>query len=120
MTQVFLLDDNPEQLKFRAMMFNGAGIESVVAHDPVEALAILENDEARRSIGAVITDHTMPGMRGPEFVGRLRAIDANLPVIVLSGLPGAAREYEGLKVTFRYKPCEPEDLLALVLRASQP
>jgi len=117
MTRVLLLDDNPAQLKFRALLFDRAGIECLVAHHPTEALTMLEDDAPHRSIGAVISDHTMPGMRGPEFVGRLRAIDAGLPVIVLSGLPGAAPEYDGLQVTFRQKPCEPEDLLALVVGA---
>jgi len=117
MTQVLLLDDNPAQLRFRELLFRGAGIECLVAQDPVEALTLLENDLPHHSIGAVVTDHTMPRMRGPEFVGRLRAIDAGLPVIVLSGLPEAAQEYHGLEVTFRQKPCEPEDLTALVIRA---
>ncbi len=65
MTQVLLLDDNPAQLKFRELLFRGAGIECLVAQDPVEALTLLENDQ----------------------------------------------------VTFRQKPCEPEDLTALVIRA---
>jgi CheY-like chemotaxis protein len=118
MIQVLLLDDNPTQLKFREMLFRGAGIGCLVAHDPGEALVLLQDDLARRSIGAVVTDHFMPGMSGAEFVRRLRTINGDLPVIVLSGLPAAAREYEGLRVTFRQKPCEPEDLLALVIRAS--
>ena len=117
MTQVLLLDDNPAQLRFRELLFRGAGFECLAAREPGEALLMLENDLDRPAIGAVITDHTMPGMRGPEFVGRLRAIHASLPVIVLSGLPGAASEYHGLQVTFRQKPCEPEDLLSLVVRA---
>jgi DNA-binding NtrC family response regulator len=117
MARVLLLDDNPAQLKFRELLFREAGIECIVADDSREALSLLENDVQRLTVGAVLTDHTMPRMSGPEFVGRLRAIDAALPVIVLSGQPGVAREYDGLQVTFRQKPCEPEDLLNLVARA---
>lgn len=119
MAQVLLLDDNPAQLMVRELLFRRAKIACCVAAHPGDALELLRNDLNESTIGAVITDHLMPGMSGVEFVRRLRAINRNLPVIVLSGLPDAEEEYHGLEVAFRLKPCEPEDLLSLVIRALQ-
>jgi DNA-binding response OmpR family regulator len=56
----------------------------------------------------------MPGMDGAEFVRELRTFNDELPVIVISGLAEAEQEYADLAITFRTKPCEPEDLIALV------
>jgi hypothetical protein len=38
-------------------------------------------------------------------------------VIVVSGLPDAEEAYRGQEVMFLVKPCEPEDLIALVKAA---
>ena len=48
----------------------------------------------------VITDHCMPGMSGPELVKKLREQSATLPIMVLSGLPEAELQYEGMDVYF--------------------
>ena len=56
----------------------------------------------------------MPGMNGPEFVAELRNRFADLPVVVLSGLPEAESAYEGLDVAFRLKPFDPQSLINLV------
>jgi len=56
----------------------------------------------------------MPGCDGPELVRRIRAEGDYLPVIVLSGLPEAFPEYEGLDVVFRPKPLPPLELIELI------
>jgi DNA-binding response OmpR family regulator len=55
----------------------------------------------------------MPEMSGPELVKRLREQSATLPIMVLSGLPEAELEYEGMDVTFRLKPIQPQELIEL-------
>ena len=65
-------------------------------------------------IGVIITDHIMPGSRGVEFVRLLRAAKPSVPVIVITGLAEAENDYRGLGVSFRQKPCPPEELIALV------
>ncbi|PYP90420.1 MAG: response regulator [Candidatus Angelobacter sp. Gp1-AA117] len=114
MRQVLLLDDNPAQLTIREMVLRKAGIDCHVATNANGALALLSSDPGREKIGAVITDHLMPGMDGVEFVRQLRSFNPEIPVIVISGLPDADQEYQGLNVIFRLKPCEPDDLINLV------
>lgn len=114
MRQVLLLDDNPAQLTIREMVLRKAAIDCHVATNANGALALLRSDPGKEKIGAVITDHLMPGMDGVEFVKQLRLFNSEIPVIVISGLPDADQEYQGLNVIFRLKPCEPDDLINLV------
>jgi len=113
MKQVLLLDDNAVQLTMREMVLRKASVECQVATTAQSALALLRSGSGQK-IGAVVTDHLMPGMDGVEFVRQLRSFNSEMPVIVISGLPDADVEYKGLNVIFRLKPCEPEDLIALV------
>jgi CheY-like chemotaxis protein len=114
MKQVLLLDDNAAQLTIREMVLRKGQVECHVATSAHSALALLRSVPGKEKIGAVVTDHLMPGMNGAEFVRQLRDFNGEIPVIVISGLPDADQEYKGLNVIFRLKPCEPEDLIALV------
>jgi DNA-binding response OmpR family regulator len=117
MKQALLLDDNIPQLTVRELVLRKAEIESHVATKGQSALAFLRSDPGLAKIGVVITDHLMPDMDGVEFVRQLRSFNKEVPVIVISGLPDADSEYAGLNVIFRVKPCDPEDLIALVKSA---
>ncbi|MGE5321337.1 MAG: response regulator [Actinomycetota bacterium] len=113
MKQVLLLDDNPAQLLVRELVLRKGGLETHVATNSQSALAFLRSGPGQE-IGVVVTDHFMPGMDGAEFVRQLRSFNPDLPVIVISGLAEAEQEYADLSVIFRTKPCDPEDLIALV------
>ena len=92
----------------------GAGFAVCTANTAESAHALLRNDPAGASVGAIVTDHILPGASGAEFVRQLREMKPSVPVIVISGLPGAEAEYAGLGVIFRQKPCPPPELIALV------
>ena len=49
-----------------------------------------------------------------NLCAKLRQENDWLPVIVLSGMPEAESEYEGLDVVFRVKPVPPPELIELV------
>lgn len=114
MKQVLLLDDNPAQLLVRELVLRKGGVETHVATNSQSALAFLRSVPGQEKIGVVVTDHIMPGMDGAEFVRQLRGFNPEIPVIVISGMADAEQEYTDLSVIFRTKPCEPEDLIALV------
>jgi CheY-like chemotaxis protein len=117
MKEVLLLDDDPTQLSVRQLLLRRGGVESQTSTSALQALDLLGSERGRAAIGAVITDHVMPEVDGAEFVRRLRAFDRHMPVIVVSGLPDAEESYRGLGVVFLMKPCDPEDLIALVKSA---
>ena len=111
---VLLVDDNPVQVATREAILSHSGIKVLIAHHAGGALELLENPDTARSIRLVITDHIMPGMNGPQFITRLRQQFPSLPVLVLSGLPDAEPEYNGLGIVYRLKPIAPEELIDLV------
>jgi DNA-binding NtrC family response regulator len=96
------------------MVLSQAGLKVQVATSADSALALLRTLSQAAEIGVIVTDHIMPEATGSEFVAMLRQIDPGVPVIVISGMPDAEQEYEGLKVIFRQKPCPPPELIRLV------
>jgi len=112
LSQVLLVDDSPLQLSVREEVLRKAGFQVSIATTAESALATLRTLGNR--IGVVVTDHLMPGCSGPELVRRIRAENNWIAVVVLSGLPDASPEYEGLGVVFRTKPLPPLELIELV------
>ena|ERR1700748_803454 len=110
MPAILIVDDNPIQAVTRRLILEKAHFTVVLAGDGHTALAKFE---AGDPIGMVITDHFMPGMGGPELVKKLREQSPALPILVLSGLPEAESQYEGMDVCFRLKPIQPEELIDL-------
>ena len=114
MRQILLVDDNPVQASTRKIILERTGSSVRVASSGIEAQAILEDPAQLQATCLLITDHLMPGMNGPELVRSLRERGVEQPVIVLSGLPDAELQYEGLDIVFRLKPFHPDALIALV------
>ncbi len=94
MLQILLIDDNPLQLGVRETVLRNAGFQVSIATTAETALATLRTLGNR--IGLVITDRDDAQVSGSEFVRLLRAENDWVPVIVLSGMPEAAPEYEGV------------------------
>ena len=111
---VLLVDDNPIQLSARQMVLSQAGFEVQVATSSESALALLRTLSQANKIGVIVTDHIMPQATGSDFVRLVREVNPGVPVIVISGLPDAEREYEGMNIIFRQKPCAPTELISLV------
>jgi len=114
---VLLVDDNPIQLSARQMVLSQAGLEVQVATSADSALALLRTLSQSEKIGVIVTDHIMPQATGSEFVQLLRQINPQVPVLVISGLAEAEKEYEGMNVLFQQKPCPPPELIDLVQKA---
>lgn len=116
---VLLVDDNAIQAATRQTILRRAGYSVQTALNPTRALEMLQDGNVAASIGAVITDHIMPGMNGSEFVRELRKTMPSLPILVISGLEEAEDEYEGMDVRFLLKPLPPDQLIANVRRVLQ-
>jgi CheY-like chemotaxis protein len=117
---ILLVDDNAIQAATRRSILLRTGRTVAVAPDAIQALAMLEDAGLRETLGLVVTDHSMPGMNGPEFVTALREQLPRVPVVVLSGFPDVEEEYEGLNIQFRMKPLPPDQLIAMVSGLLEP
>ena len=112
LNQVLLIDDNPVQLRVRETILRGAGFQVSIATTAESALAVLKT--AANKFGVIVTDHVLPGASGAEFVRQLRRVDPTTPVVVVSGMPDVAEEYDGLNAVVRQKPLPPQELIQLV------
>jgi response regulator RpfG family c-di-GMP phosphodiesterase len=89
---ILAVDDEPAVLAALIRLLRPDGIEVLTADGGAKAISILE--ECSASISAVVSDYSMPGMNGAEFlrVARLRWPD--ITRVLLTGnadLPAAAR-----------------------------
>ncbi len=84
--KILIVDDNNDSLENLSLLSELEGFAVATARNGLEALEQLQSDPR---LSLVVLDLSMPAMNGWEFLRRkAEAINiANIPVIVLSGLP---------------------------------
>ena len=85
------------------------------ANDGVEALELLGNEE----IDLILTDINMPRMSGLEFISKLREINCDLPILVLSAYTESSYFLESIKYSvdgYLLKPFDMEQFFLLLLK----
>lgn len=101
------------QLSIRALEHQGYRV--LGAEDGEAALAAYRQDP--QAIDLVMTDMVMPAMDGPTLVKHLRASDARLPILCLSGYAEESMKEQLVvdeNIHFMAKPFSLKDLLAWV------
>ena len=114
--RVLLIEDDPGM---RAALTQSLELEDVTVIQ-AESLA-----QARRTIrakftGVVLSDIRMPVQDGFAVLERVKEVDADLPVIFLTGeadVPMAIRALQSGVYDFLEKPCAVDDLMRVVQRA---
>jgi CheY-like chemotaxis protein len=110
---ILLVDDDAVQAATRKAILERAGHSVKIAGSGTDALEFVHSRDGYAT-RMVVTDHSMPGMGGPQLVGTLRADGFLFPVVVLSGYADAEDDYESLDAVFRLKPFPPDQLISLV------
>ena len=117
MARVLIVEDGEAVSESLRVLLEANGIEGVVAPSPSEALAIIE----RGDFGVVIQDMRFPpvgaagGRGGLELFRRLRALDPELPVLVLcagTSLPAAVQMVNEGANDYLAEPWDDTKLLA--------
>lgn len=78
---VLLVDDNQDGLLVRKALLEELGYCVQIASSGEEGLKLFELTD----FNVVVTDYRMPGMNGVELIARIRSLNANARVILLSG-----------------------------------
>jgi PAS domain S-box-containing protein len=113
--RVLIVDDEIDITDMLSIGLERLGYEVAALNDPAEALEVVA--EEPRLWDVVVTDHLMPNITGLEFGAKLKALRANVIVILSSGLDDGriaqkARQH-GLDAFFP-KPVEPEQIAAAI------
>jgi two-component system nitrogen regulation response regulator NtrX len=108
--RILVVDDEPAIRETMRMILEYDGHEVMAAGSGQEALAVVE----RESPDLVFLDIKMPGLDGLEVLGRLRAINDTLPVVIISAHGTAATALEAGRLgAFRFieKPLSKDYIL---------
>lgn len=114
--RVLFVDDDAQMRSSTAQALELAGfaVEALASGD--EALALAGPGFA----GVIVSDIRMPGMDGMTLLNRLHEIDADLPVILVTGhaeVPLAVEAIRGGAYDFIEKPFVVQDLANVIRRA---
>ena len=114
MKRLLVIDDDARMRRVLQILAHKIGLDCAAVSGADEALASFH---AERS-NVVVTDLKMPGKSGIEFLRELRAIDGEVPVVVLTAHGTVATAVEAMKlgaVDYLQKPFN-VDALELVIR----
>jgi two-component system, NtrC family, C4-dicarboxylate transport response regulator DctD len=112
---VLLVEDDADLARAIATGLELAGHDVAVHGDGAAALAALD----RRFAGVIVSDLRMPGMDGWQFFTALQALDADIPVIFITGhgnIDEAVTALQQGAYDFVAKPFDPQRLLASIAR----
>lgn len=89
-TRVLVVDDDLDFGDMILAMLEHRGIEAAVVSSPLDALDVLREQPGAWDV--MVTDQTMPGMRGIDLVKAVKAIRPDLPCLICTGYPEALDE----------------------------
>ena len=116
--QVLIADDQPAVLDALRLLLKEEGWRVVTAARPVEILKAVEHD----ALDAVVMDlnyarDTTSGKEGLDVLGRVRALDATLPVVVMTAYGSVQGAVEAMRrgaADYIEKPWDDERLVAIL------
>src|SRR5918998_3867872 len=115
---ILVVEDNPQVRAILRRTLQNAGY---AVYEAITGLAALHFMEAHPGdIDLIVSDVVMPGMNGGELAEQLGRNHPDVPVLFISGYPGAEIERRGLKLgraAYLPKPVTPEALTATVHNA---
>ncbi len=101
---ILFIDDEPSICLLAERSLTRLGYKPVTFTNPIVALARFR--EQPKAFDVVVTDEMMPGLRGTQLLEELRAIRADIPVIL----------YSGFAETLRNKASDPASFNAYAMK----
>ena len=117
MTQVLIIEDDQTVANSTERWLTMDGFEVTICSDSTKALALLS--EAKFDV--VLSDVRMPHLSGLDLQQKMNNIDAELPIILMTGHGDIAMAVSAMEQGAYYfieKPFEPEHLSQIIKRAA--
>lgn len=115
---MLLVDDELLFLRSMARSLGEAGYRVELCTSALEAIARIKT----AGIDVVVSDISMPGMTGLELLRTIREHEADLPVVLVTGLPALESATEAIEYgAFKYlvKPVDPKALKETIGQAAK-
>jgi two-component system C4-dicarboxylate transport response regulator DctD len=117
-SRIFLIDDDRDLLKATKQTLELAGFSVSAFSSATDALGALDAGLA----GVIVSDIRMPQIDGLQLFHRVRRLDADLPVILMTGhgdIPMAVKSIQDGAYDFITKPFATDRLVQSVRRAAE-
>ena len=113
---ILVCDDEPNVRHVTSLIVKGWGFDVIEAADGQQGLERFQSKAG--GIRAILLDMTMPKMSGLEFLPRLRALNSQVPVVLMSGYDEEqfAAKISDPHLTFLKKPFRSAELRAALRR----
>jgi two-component system, NtrC family, response regulator len=116
MESILIVDDEKNYPLILSAILEDEGYETLTANSGSEALEKLNNSD----VDLVLTDMKMPSMDGIELLEKIKAIDSELPVIMMTAYGTVEKAVEAMqKGAYNYilKPFDNDSLVLYVNKA---
>ncbi len=116
MENILIVDDEKNYPMIIGEILQEEGYTSMTASSGMEALDILKNE----IIELVLTDVTMPGMSGIQLLEKIKEINPDIPVIIMTAYGSVEKAVNAMHkgaYTFILKPFENRALVAHIAKA---
>ena len=116
--KVLVVDDDIVLQKTIKLLLESAELDVITADDGFDAIDTVK----QTAVGVAIVDLGLPGISGMETIQRLKEIDPDLEMIVLTGMPSLETSIEAIQEQvsdYLLKPCDSTLLIHAVRRAAE-
>jgi two-component system NtrC family response regulator len=116
MEKVLVVDDEKNYLLIMEHFLSEQGYRVLTAADAQTALNILEDTD----LDLILTDMKMPGLNGIDLIRRVKDVDPDMPVVMMTAFGSVEKAVEAMRAgayDFLLKPFENEVMLRTIERA---
>ena len=116
--RIVVVDDEPAQRELIAGFLTKQGHEVFAAESGAEALAHVRD----RQVDLVLSDCRMPGMSGPDLLQKIKAVNPEIPLILMTAYGTVETAVQAMKdgaADYLTKPLDLEELLVRVGRVTE-
>ena len=114
---ILAVDDEPDMLKLLSMIIKEKTQHKIITtNNPLEALTRVKQG----GIDLLIADLKMPGLDGSELLDAVKAVDQNIPVVIMTAFASEEAATETLQkggFDFIIKPFRKEQILSTIDKA---
>jgi len=114
--KILILDDHKPTLALLSAIIKKGGYEVLTTDQGEEALRLIQSNNIR----VVFSDLVMPGMDGLSFLGRVKSLSPELPVILMTGQSSVETAVEAMRrgaEDYLSKPIARNEVLLQIERA---
>ncbi len=108
---ILCVDDEKPALFLRSAVLSGAGYKVLTASDSSEAIKLFADNH----VDLVITDHLLVGATGTQLAKKIKEMQPQVPVVILSGVIDEPEDMDASNF-FLSKNAGPTEMLSHIAR----